>query len=129
MLTGDRPKNQDVWDRWNALSPDEQAAGFVESDARLVELYESLTADQRETTMVDLGFLPAPVPLATPLAMRLNEQTLHGWDARVGADPTAALSDTAADLLLQHYLGCDELHARLHRQGRPARRADPARCR
>ena len=104
-VEGDRPKNQDVWDRWNELSPDEQAAGFVESDARLVELYESLTADQRETTMVDLGFLPAPVPLATPLAMRLNEQTLHGWDARVGADPTAALSDTAADLLLQHYTG------------------------
>ncbi len=35
--------------------------------------------------------------------MRLNEQTLHGWDARVGIDPDAALSDEAADLVLSHY--------------------------
>ena len=101
----ERPGNQDVWDRWNALPPTEQASGFLESDRRLVELYESLTPEQRETTMVDLGFLPAPVPLATPLAMRLNEQTLHGWDARVGLDPTAALSDEAADLVVRHYTG------------------------
>ena len=70
-----------------------------------MELYESLTPEQRETTMVDLGFLPAPVPLATPLAMRLNEQTLHGWDARVGLDPAAVLSDEAADLVVRHYTG------------------------
>ncbi len=101
----DRPTNQDVWDRWNALPPTEQASGFLESDGRLVELYESLTPEQRETTVVDLGFLPAPVPLTTPLAMRLNEQTLHGWDARVGLDPTAVLSDEAADLVVRHYTG------------------------
>ena len=46
----DRPTNQDVWDRWNALPPTEQASGFLESDRRLVELYESLTPEQRETT-------------------------------------------------------------------------------
>jgi uncharacterized protein (TIGR03083 family) len=101
--TEERRSNQEVWDRWNALSPDEQAAGALVSDARLVELYEGLTPDQRETTMVDLGFLPAPVPLATALAMRLNEQVLHEWDVRVAVDPDAALTDTAADLLLQHY--------------------------
>ena len=70
---GGRPANQDVWDRWNAMTPAEQATRFIEADARLVELYESLTPEQREKTTVDLGFLPAPVPLATPLAMRLNE--------------------------------------------------------
>jgi len=101
----DRPENQEVWDRWNAMSPREQAAGFVESDRRLVELYESLTPEQRETTRVDLGFLPAPVPVVTPLAMRLNEQALHGWDARVGSDPAATLSETAAHLALQHFTG------------------------
>jgi uncharacterized protein (TIGR03083 family) len=100
---GDRPANEAVWDRWNAMTPADQAAGFVSSDARLVELYESLTPDQRATTSVDLGFLPAPVPVATALGMRLNEQVLHGWDVRVGADPDAALTDTAAELLLQHY--------------------------
>ena len=77
--------------------------GSWRATRRLVELFESLTPEQREAVRVDLGFLPAPVPLATPLAMRLNEHTLHGWDARVGLDPAAALSDEAAELVLQHY--------------------------
>jgi uncharacterized protein (TIGR03083 family) len=100
---GDAPGNQEIWDRWNALPPLEQAEEFVTSDERLVSLFESLTPEQRSSVRVDLGFLPAPVSLLTPLAMRLNEVTLHGWDARVGIDPAAALSDEAADLVLQHY--------------------------
>ena len=68
-----------------------------------MSLFESLTPEQRSSVQVDLGFLPAPVSLQTPLAMRLNEQTLHGWDARVGIDPDAGLSDEAADLVLRHY--------------------------
>ena len=104
--TGDdshRPENQQVWDRWNAMSPREQASSFVVADDRLVSSYEELTSEERTSITVDLGFLPAPVPLATPLAMRLSEQTLHGWDARVGLDPTAALADEAARLLLWHH--------------------------
>jgi uncharacterized protein (TIGR03083 family) len=101
--TGDAPANQEVWDRWNALPPLEQAAGFVASDRRLVELFKSLTSEQRGSIRIDLGFLPAPVSLDTPVAMRLNEQTLHGWDARVGIDPTAGLTQAAAELVLQHY--------------------------
>ena len=100
---GDAPSNQEIWDRWNALPPTEQATEFVEADDRLVALYESLTDEQRETTTVDLGFLPAPVPIVTPLAMRLNEQTLHGWDARVGIDPTATLGEEGAELMFRHY--------------------------
>jgi uncharacterized protein (TIGR03083 family) len=99
----ERPANEAVWDRWNAMSPADQAAGFVDSDGRLVELYESLTPEQRATLSVDLGFLPAPVPVATALGMRLNEQVLHDWDVRVAADPAAALSDTAGELLVRHY--------------------------
>ena len=101
--SGDAPDNREIWDRWNALPPVEQAAGFVASDERLVSLFESLTPEQRQSVQVDLGFLPAPVSLTTPLAMRLNEQTLHGWDAQVGIDPGAGLSDEAADLVLRHY--------------------------
>jgi uncharacterized protein (TIGR03083 family) len=100
----ERPENQSVWDRWNAMSPQEQASSFVAADERLVSFYEQLTAEQRSSITVDLGFLPAPVPLDTPLAMRLSEQTLHGWDARVGVDPTAVLTDEAARLLLQHHV-------------------------
>lgn len=100
----ERPENHDVWDRWNALPPAEQAAAFVESDRRLVELLESLTPEQRASSTIDLGFMPAPVPIATAIGMRLNEQTLHGWDVRVAHDPDAALSDEAARLMVRHYL-------------------------
>jgi uncharacterized protein (TIGR03083 family) len=99
----DAPDNQDVWDRWNAMAPADQAAGFVESEERLVSTYEGLTADQRESIHVDLGFMPQPLPLATVLGMRLNEVALHGWDVEVGLDPAAALSDESAALLARHF--------------------------
>ena len=97
------PANQDVWDRWNALPPADQASGFVASDERLVATYEGLSAEQRESAQVDLGFLPQPVPLATALGMRLNEAALHGWDVEVGLDPAAALSEESAALLASHF--------------------------
>ncbi len=99
------PENQAIWDRWDALPPTEQASGFLAADERLVSLFESLTPQQRTELTVDLGFLPAPVTVETPLAMRLNEQTLHGWDARVGVDPAATLSHAGAELILGHYAG------------------------
>lgn len=102
-LAEDRPPNQEVWDRWNGLSPAEQAAAFVESDERLVATYEALTPEQRDSLQIDLGFLPQPVPLATSLGMRLNEAALHGWDVEVGLDPAAALSKESAALVAEHF--------------------------
>ena len=57
------PENQSVWDRWNAMSSQEQASSFVAADERLVSSYQELTAQQRSSISVDIGFLPAPVPL------------------------------------------------------------------
>ena len=97
------PANQEVWDRWNALPPAAQAAGFVESNERLVATYEALSPEQRDSIQIDLGFLPQPVPLATALGMRLNEAALHAWDVEVGLDPAATLSEESAALLLRHF--------------------------
>jgi uncharacterized protein (TIGR03083 family) len=99
----DAPANQDVWDRWNAMAPGDQAAGFVESQERLIATYEALSAEQRESIEIDLGFMPQPLPLATTLGMRLNEAALHGWDVEVGLDPAAALSTESAALLAEHF--------------------------
>jgi uncharacterized protein (TIGR03083 family) len=96
------PDNPQVWDRWNALPPPEQAAAFVESDERLVATYEGLSPEQRRSIEVDLGFMPQPLPLVTTLGMRLNEAVLHGWDVEVGLDPAATLSETSAALLAEH---------------------------
>lgn len=97
--------NQGVWDRWNALTPQDQAAGYLEHDARLVETYESLTADQRANLTVDLGFLPAPLPLAAVAGMRLGEAVQHAWDVHVALDPAAGLPAESAQLLAEHFSG------------------------
>ena len=97
------PSNDEVWSRWNALSPADQASGFTESSDALVSLLEGLTPGQRAGTMVDLGFLPQPVPLATVLGMRLNEVALHGWDVDVALDPAARLEEETARIIAQHF--------------------------
>jgi uncharacterized protein (TIGR03083 family) len=95
--------NQSVWDRWNAMSPRDQATGFVEHDARLVAAYEALTSEQRENLEVDLGF--AKLPLSALAGMRLNEAAQHSWDARVALDPDAVIPESSAQLLAEHLAG------------------------
>jgi len=97
--------NQSVWDRWNAMGPREQATNFLDHDARLVAAFEALTAEQRTTTAVDLGFLPEPLPLASFAGMRLSESAQHSWDARVASDPSAAIPADVAAVLAEHLAG------------------------
>ena len=97
--------NPGVWDRWNALGPQQQADGFVASDAALLALLESLTPEQRETAEIKLGFLPAPLPLASVAGMRLNEVAQHAWDVHVALDPAATVDEEAAAVVLEHFAG------------------------
>jgi uncharacterized protein (TIGR03083 family) len=97
--------NQGVWDRWNALGPHDQAAQFLEHDAALLGTLEALTPRQRENLEIKLGFLPAPLPLASVAGMRLHEVAQHAWDVRVGLDPAATLDAGSADVLLEHFTG------------------------
>ncbi|MFC6344933.1 maleylpyruvate isomerase family mycothiol-dependent enzyme, partial [Nocardioides hankookensis] len=97
--------NQTIWARWDGSTPTEQAAGFVEHDAAYVATVEALTADQRQSLMIDLGFLPKPVPLEVALGMRLNEVANHAWDVRVGVDPAATVEAESAELLLELFDG------------------------
>ena len=75
--------NQLVWDRWNALSAQEQADGFLGAIERLVTAYESLDTTARQEVQVKLAFLPFPADVALLSGMRLNEAALHGWDVKV----------------------------------------------
>ncbi|GAB2587528.1 hypothetical protein Aab01nite_50040 [Paractinoplanes abujensis] len=97
--------NQGVWDRWNALSPEEQAAGWRESDETYVAAFESLTPEQQESVTVNPGFLPEAIPLASFAGMRLNEVANHTWDIRAGLDPAAALRPESAELVAEHLSG------------------------
>lgn len=97
--------NESVWARWDAASPLEQAAGFVERDAAYLDVVEALTDEQRASLRIDLGFLPEPVSLGVALGMRLNEVAAHAWDVRVGLDPEARLDPESAAVLLELYAG------------------------
>ena len=97
--------NQSVWDRWNAMSPREQATNFLHHDARLVAAYEALTSEQRMAAQVDLGFLPQPLPLESFAGMRLNESAQHSWDVRVAFDPSAAIPADVAAVQAEHLAG------------------------
>ena len=105
--TGALPEgfNQRVWDRWNAMSAREQADGFLVADTALLSEIEALTAEQRDTLHVDLGFLPAPVPVATYVGMRLGEAAAHSRDVRVALDEDAVIEDTTARLLVDQLAG------------------------
>jgi uncharacterized protein (TIGR03083 family) len=90
-----------VWARWDAMPAREQADTFVTANKALAELYESLDSGARENLRVDVGFMPAPVDVATTVQLRLSELTLHSWDVRVTFDPGATLPADATALLLQ----------------------------
>ncbi len=94
--------NESVWDRWNALSPQDQAAGWLASNSALVTAFESVPEANHEDLKIDIGFLPEPLPFASFAAMRLSEAVPHGWDVRAGLDPAAALTEPSAELLAEH---------------------------
>lgn len=93
--------NQRIWARWDAMSREEQADNFLKTNDLLVERYESLDEQTRATKQIDLGYLPAPVDVATAAGFRLNEFTLHAWDVEVGADPAARLDQEGVEQLLE----------------------------
>jgi uncharacterized protein (TIGR03083 family) len=88
--------NQAVWDRWNAMTPEQQAAEFVSRNEAFVRAWEG--ADERPIT---LPFLPEPITLAEAAGFRLSEHVVHSWDVRVGLDDGATLPADAAGLLAQ----------------------------
>ncbi|MGW6278376.1 maleylpyruvate isomerase family mycothiol-dependent enzyme [Kribbella sp. NPDC055071] len=93
--------NQSVWARWNASSRRDQAAGFLIWNEKLIALFDSLNSDQRANLRIDLGYLPAPVDVATLGRTRLSELTYHSWDVRSASDPEATLDADAVPLMLQ----------------------------
>jgi uncharacterized protein (TIGR03083 family) len=92
--------NHAVWDKWNAMTRRERADGFLEANQTLIALYESLDADTVENLRIDLGFLPAPVDVATAARLRLSEFGLHSWDVRVAFDEQATVAPDATTALL-----------------------------
>jgi uncharacterized protein (TIGR03083 family) len=97
--------NESVWDRWNAMTPAEQRAGFLKANDALVAALEALTPEQHAAAQVPVGFLPAPLSVAGYAGLRLNEVAHHSWDIRVAVDNAAGLLDLSAAVLPDHMFG------------------------
>lgn len=104
-LAGDEPPpneaNVPIWDRWNAMTPEEQTSSFRSADARLVAAWEAIPDGLRETQQITLPFLPEPISLATAAGFRLSEHAVHAWDVRIGFADDATLRPDDAALLVQ----------------------------
>lgn len=92
--------NRSVWARWDAMSPEDQAAGFLTANESFVAYYEAIDDATRSTASVEMRRLPEPIDLATHASFRLNELTLHSWDVRVAQDSQATLAPEALKSLL-----------------------------
>src|SRR3954467_5216893 len=114
--------NQAVWARWNAMSPREQADGYVRAGAELDRAFPERDPAQRAELRVPMGFLPEPAGIDLFAGMRLNETALHSWDVEVAFDPTATVPGDVAAVLVEQYRGPAGVPAGLHRQDRPAGR-------
>jgi uncharacterized protein (TIGR03083 family) len=97
--------NQSVWDRWNAMTNQEKAEGFLQANEHLVSSFESLDDTARQELHVTLGFLPFPAGVDVLSGMRLNEATMHGWDVRLAFDPQATLTAQEAEAALDQLTG------------------------
>ena len=99
---GDLPSRegfQQIWEIWNALPPEEQAARSIEANEALVSRIESLSPEERAAFQVTM-FGPVPLDLAGFLGMRLGEHALHTWDVAVVRDPAARIAPDAVELLV-----------------------------
>ena len=96
----DMAANQPVWDRWNAMTPQDQANNCVIFGDQLVQAFESLDEEARLHRTIDLGFLPMPVDIAFFADMRLSEMALHRWDVEVPFDDSAKVSDYLVPVVL-----------------------------
>jgi uncharacterized protein (TIGR03083 family) len=96
---------QEIWGRWNALSPQEQVAEAIGSDARLVEAYEAMSTEELAAAHISVfgGMLELD---GSGLALfRLPEHALHTWDVAVALDPSARVAPYAVDLLIDQLAG------------------------
>jgi uncharacterized protein (TIGR03083 family) len=92
-----------VWDKWNAKSPDEQAADALAIDEQQVSTLEALTDEQLAQMKMD--FFGMQLDAVGIVRLRLSEHALHSWDVAEHADPEAVVSSDSAALLVDNVPG------------------------
>jgi uncharacterized protein (TIGR03083 family) len=96
----DRAAFGPVWDRWNAMTPDNQAAAGLVADAQYIQALDQLSDE--ELASISLPFIGLTLDAVGMVRLRLGEHALHTWDIAVMLDPAAAVSPDAVDLLIDN---------------------------
>ncbi len=89
-----------VWDRWNAKSPDEQAADALAKDEEHVQRLEQLSDEELAAARLD--FMGMQLDATGMIRLRLGEHVLHTWDLAVMQDPAATVQADAVELLIDN---------------------------
>ena len=100
-----------IWDRWNAMPPQQQVHDALTADDDLVSAFTDAAAEDDGSWRLDL--FGSEQDLAGLVQMRLGEHALHTWDVAVALDPTVVLPDDAVALVV------DRLAALAAWTGRP----------
>jgi uncharacterized protein (TIGR03083 family) len=87
-----------IWDRWNAMSPEEQATGMVEYDRRLMSALDGTSRE--EIQQLRISFSGMDLDAAGFIGMRLGEHALHRWDVVVTEDSSATLLPSSVELVV-----------------------------
>jgi uncharacterized protein (TIGR03083 family) len=97
--------NRAVWARWDAMTPREQADGYLRAGGELDRAFAELDPATRSTLRVPMAFLPEPADVDLFTGMRLNEAALHAWDVEAALDPAATVPGDVAAVLVAQYRG------------------------
>lgn len=88
---------REVWGRWDAMAPADQASESITANETFVGRLESLTPQERESFSANL--FGRDIDLAGLCDMRLGEHALHTWDIAVALDPSDTIPADAVALL------------------------------
>ncbi|HWF82136.1 MAG TPA: maleylpyruvate isomerase N-terminal domain-containing protein [Streptosporangiaceae bacterium] len=94
----DRSAFGQIWDRWNAMSPDDQAAAGLVADAQHIQMLDQLSDE--DLASISYPFMGVTLDAVGLIRLRLGEHALHTWDVAVMHDPVAEVAPDATNLLI-----------------------------
>lgn len=89
---------QEIWDRWNGRSPQEQARDAVAANTDFLDRLDGLGPDERGGWR--LSVFGGEQDLAGLIRMRLSEHALHTWDIAVMLDGRDNVPQDAVEQIL-----------------------------
>jgi uncharacterized protein (TIGR03083 family) len=103
-LAGTDPPGQEavvpIWDRWNAMPPEEQRRGSLAAGAAFLEHVDAVPSGQLASFRMQLFGMD--VDAGRLLGMRLAETAAHTWDIAVMSDASAMIAADAVDDMVDH---------------------------